>query len=168
MFIIDIEKYLHGGTDEESKGMEIAYLYSESGDMMMKMFFGEDIGYAMWKIGEEAYMELATPVMTKDEGDVVPASHSYFKTTGMEDYPPTEDDLSIAPEEITSLVDGDAEIVSIKYLETKDFHGTQCDVVQVVVKQAVKNEEGEEFDSERQDADQCGQPAEQEIQQHRI
>ena len=101
---------------------------SASGDNKMTMYLSENLGYTTYTIGEDSYIEMHIPEYKDDNGKTVKAEDVYYKT---HNNGPTD----MTAENITSSLQLTKEnIVSVKYVETKDFHGVNCDAVEVVHK----------------------------------
>ena len=124
-------------TSSTDRIKEMDVRYNEDGDIKAKMYVLDSLGYIIYKIDGNTYIEIHTPEYQNDKGKTVAAEDVYYKSTG--ESQPINTDLNNSI--IESLNLSKDNIVSVKYVDTEDIDGVKCDVVAVSHKATSETEE---------------------------
>ena len=113
-----------------SNGVKVMELQTnEAGDSKAIMYLSETLGYTTYTIGKDSYIEMHIPEYKDEKGKTVKAEDVYYKTKNEASLETTDFSINNIVE---SLQLSKENIKSVKYVETKDIEGVNCDVVEVV------------------------------------
>ena len=105
---------------------------SSSGNSKKIVYIDDKLYYTIYNIGINSYMEIHIPEHKNSDGETIKSEDLYYKTNGDSEFETNYLLKKIDVQDFIKLSQISKEsITSIEYIETKNIHGVDCDLIEV-------------------------------------